>query len=223
MRIKLDAAQLPPRPTLDFEQSYWATGLKHVAGIDEAGRGPLAGPVVAAAVILPPDPAISEALRGVRDSKQMTPSQREYWAVFVKAFSLTYGVGHASSAEIDDLGILPATHLAATRAINQLAFAPQALLLDYLILPDQSIPQTPLVKGDARSLSIAAASILAKTARDTMLGALERLYPGYGFASHKGYGTPAHLEALACLGPSPIHRLTFNPLKGYCKQVKKEI
>ena len=213
MRKKFDPDLIPPRPTLELEQSLWASGLKYIAGIDEAGRGPLAGPVVAAAVILPANPAIREGMDGVRDSKQMTPSQREYWAERVQSLAYKVGIGHASSHEIDQLGILPATYLAMQRALSELAFTPDALLLDYLVIPDLSIPQTALVKGDARSLSIAAASVIAKTTRDAMLCALSRIYPGYGFASHKGYGTPTHLKALAQLGPCPIHRLSFRPLK----------
>jgi ribonuclease HII len=209
MKAKFDRACLPPRPTLEFEAALWQAGARYVAGIDEAGRGPLAGPVTAAAVILPPDPAVAGQLWGVRDSKQMTPGQRETWAACLKRLALAYGVGFASAQEIDALGILPATRLAARRALDGLALAPEHLLLDYLKLSGCRLPQTSLVKGDARSLSIAAASVLAKTARDALLCDLDGQYPGYGFAAHKGYGTRAHLAALDRLGPCQLHRKTF--------------
>jgi ribonuclease HII len=150
---------------------------------------------------------------GVRDSKQMTPAEREAWAPCIKTLASSYGIGFASACEIDTLGILPATLLAVRRALQGLAFAPDHLLLDYLRLPDDPTPQTALVKGDMRSLSIAAASVLAKTARDALLCELDAVYPGYGFASHKGYGTPEHRAALARLGPCSIHRLTFRGVK----------
>jgi ribonuclease HII len=200
-------------PDLSFEKNLWRSGVQHVAGMDEAGRGALAGPVAAAALILPVDRSVSKTLHGVRDSKELTPSARAAWAQCLRQVGLAWGVGFASQQEIDALGILPATRLAAQRALNGLAISPQHLLLDYLFLPDCPLPQTALIKGDARSLSIAGASILAKTARDALLSELDRVHPGYGFASHKGYGTPGHLRALADLGPCQIHRLTFAPLK----------
>jgi ribonuclease HII len=169
--------------------------------------------VTAAAVILPADPFQADRLEGVRDSKQMTAAQRQRWAETLPGLTLAWGIGFASPAEIDQLGILPATRLAACRAVERLALLPDALLLDYLLLPGLDLPQTALVKGDALSLSIAAASILAKAARDAYMLALERRYPGYGFARHKGYGTAAHLQALERLGPCPEHRGSFAPLK----------
>lgn len=211
--VKFDISTLPPQPTLEFERELWTRGYRFIAGIDEAGRGPLAGPVSAAAAILPDDPGMENCLIGVRDSKQMTPSQREYWAERIQSAACAYSVGFASSNEIDKIGILPATRLAMQRAIEGLRVLPDYLLLDYLLLPGDPRPQMPLVKGDARCLSIAAASVLAKTARDALCYEYERQYPGYGFASHKGYATAEHLAAIQRLGPCPIHRMSFRPLK----------
>jgi ribonuclease HII len=199
-----------PGPNLDFELGLWQSGVTRVAGIDEAGRGALAGPVSAAAVILPMDGDLLHSLSGVRDSKQMTPAQREYWRAHILKLAAGWGVGFASAGEIDLLGILPATRLAVTRALAELCSPPDHLILDYLFLPEYPLPQTSLVKGDQRSLSIAAASVLAKTARDAELVALDDQMPGYGFARHKGYGTLAHRAALKRLGPSPVHRRTFH-------------
>lgn len=207
---KFDLSLVPPAPDLSFEAALWKRGVLPVAGIDEAGRGALAGPVAAAAVALPPNPSLVLELEGVRDSKQMTPAAREYWAERLKLEALAWGVGFASCTEIDVLGIVPATRLAAARALECLQVPVQHLLIDFLQLPDCSLPQTALVKGDARCLSIAAASVLAKTARDKLLYDLEEIYPGYGFAHHKGYATAGHYEALERLGPCEIHRRTFN-------------
>lgn len=187
----------------------WEAGWLRVGGIDEAGRGALAGPVSAAVVILPNNPRVIESLSGVRDSKQMTPRQRAHWAEEIRQQACAWGVGFASAQEIDTLGIIPATRLAASRALALLPQPPLYLLLDYLLLPACDLPQTALVKGDCRSLSIASASVLAKTSRDQRMVELDLEYPGYGLAVHKGYGTAAHLAALQCQGPSPIHRLTF--------------
>ncbi len=213
MTTSFDRTLIPSKPTLEFEKSLWDTGLRHVAGIDEAGRGPLAGPVAAAAVILPDDPSVEATLTGVRDSKQMTATQRVYWSDCLKEIALAYGIGFGSVDEIDAAGILPATYLAVWRALSELRLQPDHLLLDYISLPGFPKPQTSLVKGDARCLSIASASVLAKTARDQVLCDLDSQYPGYGFARHKGYGTLEHLQALQRLGPCPIHRMTFRPLK----------
>lgn len=200
-------------PGLDFEQALWGAGCASVAGIDEAGRGALAGPVAAAAVILPARSDVSRVLSGVRDSKQMTPCQRSYWAQVIRQEAVAYALGFAACEEIDSLGIVPATRLAAMRAVQALTPSPQHLLLDWLLLPEVELPQTSLAKGDQRVLSIAAASVLAKTGRDFLLQELDAEYPGYGLKKHKGYGTALHLAALQRLGPSPQHRLTFNPLK----------
>lgn len=205
---------LPRSPSLGLEAPLWAAGLAHLAGLDEAGRGAWAGPVSAAAVILPPDPACLQQLNGVRDSKLMTPAGRARWAEEIRARAVTCAVGLASADEIDALGILPATRLAMTRALAQLAPAPQHLLIDALRLPEIDLPQTALIKGDRRSLSIAAASVLAKTARDAILVELDATYPAYGFAAHKGYGTARHQAALQACGPCPIHRRSFAPIRG---------
>ena len=204
-----DRSLLPPEPDLSFEQGLWEAGLKTVAGIDEAGRGALAGPVAAAAVILPAEQKIRAWLKGARDSKQMTPCQRETVRERILEYAAAWGVGFASAEEIDQLGILPATRLAACRALEALTALPSHLLLDYLFLPDVDTPQTALIKGDCRSLSIAAASILAKTSRDATMRELDLEYPRYGFANHKGYGTIAHRQALRQLGVSPVHRISF--------------
>jgi ribonuclease HII len=210
--MPFDRELIPPTPDLSFEIALWQVGLTLVAGIDEAGRGALAGPVAAAAVVLPVDPQILERLQGIRDSKQMTPDQREEGRARIIKHALTWRVGFATVEEIDQWGILPATRLAATRAVEALEPMPIHLLLDYLFLPEVSISQTALIKGDCRSLSIAAASILAKTSRDAMMRDLDQSFPGYGFAKHKGYGTVAHREALYRLGVSPAHRQSFDLL-----------
>lgn len=196
-----------PLPTLDFEAALWKDGFARLAGVDEAGRGALAGPVAAAAVILPPGPHTARTLSRVRDSKQMTPPERERWAPVIREAALAWGVGLASAEEIDALGIVPATKLAALRALEGLA--PDYLLTDFLLFPQLDLPQTALVKGDRLSLSVAAASVLAKTARDDLLRRLDGQYPGYGFARHKGYGTPAHRQAILRLGRCEAHRKTF--------------
>ncbi len=207
--MKFDRSLIPPSPNLSFEMELWARGVRLVAGIDEAGRGSLAGPVAAGVVILPPERDLEQRLVGVRDSKEMTPAARETWAGRLAEIALGYAVGFASAAEIDQVGIVPATRLACCRALQALSSTPQHLLLDYLQLAEVSLPQTSLVKGDARSLSIAAASIFAKTRRDALMRELDRQYPGYDLAVHKGYGTARHRQALSELGYSAIHRKTF--------------
>jgi ribonuclease HII len=199
-------------PDLLEETALWAVGISHVAGIDEAGRGAWAGPVAAGAVILPPDPAVAGCLGGVRDSKQMTPAQREFWAVQIRSTVLAWGVGFASHDEVDDLGLLVATRLAMLRAVQMMPITPVFLLIDAVKLATD-IPQRALIKGDARCLSIAAASVLAKTARDACMVEQGLLYPGYGFHRHKGYGTAAHQEALLLEGVCPIHRRSFAPVR----------
>lgn len=197
-------------PDLTFEQQLWAI-YPYVAGLDEAGRGALAGPVCVASVILPPNaPHLPRTLAGVRDSKQIPPPERERLAARIKESALAWGVGFASAEEIDALGIVHATRLAAERALQALSVAPSYLLTDFrLDLPEIPLPQTALVKGDQRSLSIAAASILAKTSRDALMNELEPAYPGYGLGKHKGYGTLAHRLALQRLGYSAVHRKSF--------------
>ncbi len=213
-RVKFDPTLIPPSPDLSFESTLWQKGMTLIAGIDEAGRGALAGPVAAGVVILPPDnPELAQQCHSVRDSKQLTASQREKAAITIKQVASCWAVGFADAQEIDELGIAQATRLAAVRALNQLTRHPQHLLIDYIHLKEVLLPQTCLVKGDQRSLSIACASILAKTTRDALMVNFDRQFPGYGFASHKGYGTRAHQTAIAEIGPSPIHRRTFAPLK----------
>ena len=207
-----DRSLLPAEPDLAFEMNLWQAGFLAVAGIDEAGRGALAGPVAAAAVILPQKALIQKILQGVRDSKQMTPLERAVARERILEYASSWGVGFATSGEIDLIGIVPATRLAASRALGDISQPPDYLLLDYLFLPEVALPQTALVKGDCRSLSIAAASVMAKTSRDALLVNLDQTYPGYGFAAHKGYGTQAHREAIRRLGPCPIHRLSFTLL-----------
>lgn len=200
-------------PDLSFEVSLWQSGISHIAGIDEAGRGPLAGPVTAGALILPNDGKIDQVLWGVRDSKQMSATQRELWAEQIRLAAIAYGVGFATAEEIDELGIAAAVRLAVQRSLEALTIQPEHLLVDYIKLPQIPIPQTALVKGDERCLSIAGASVLAKTARDAVMREYDGEYPGYGFAAHKGYGTRAHLEAIKRLGGCPIHRKSFAPLR----------
>ncbi|HXF84002.1 MAG TPA: ribonuclease HII [Anaerolineales bacterium] len=198
-------------PDLSLEFDLWQRGFHFVAGLDEAGRGALAGPVCVGAVILPNDAALlSSTLSGARDSKQLTPPARERLAALIKETALAWSVGFASAEEIDSQGIVRATRLAALRALHQFNLPPQHLLTDFrLELPHLDIPQTSLIKGDARCLSIACASILAKTERDALMRELDAQYPGYGLGKHKGYGTQAHRSALRRLGYSEIHRKTF--------------
>lgn len=206
-------------PNLQFELELWGQGFRQVVGIDEAGRGALAGPLAVGAVCLPPDPLIATLLQGVRDSKQLTPSERAYRANLIKAYALGWAVGFASNEEIDRLGIAPATRLATQRAINALPCAVQHLLIDYFRLPECNLPQTALVKGDQRCLTIAAASILAKTERDRWMIEVDATYPQYGFAAHKGYATALHLERINRYGACPIHRRSFAPL---CNLMERE-
>jgi ribonuclease HII len=200
-------------PDLSFETRLWKQGINLVAGLDEVGRGALAGPVVAGAVVFESTKLDLNKLMGIRDSKQLTPSQRAEWSQCLRKMVWAWGIGSATPAEIDSMGIVPATRLAMCRALENLGIIPQHLLIDYIQIPECAIPQTSIVRGDARSMSIAAASILAKTARDGVLCEYDRQYPGYDFAHHKGYGTPAHLLALERSGPCVIHRRSFEPLK----------
>lgn len=200
-------------PSLEYEQPLWDLGFVRIAGIDEAGRGCWAGPVTAGAVILPADPKITESLEGVRDSKLMTPAERESMFGVIPKVAAAWAVGEADSTEIDRLGILNATKLAMKRAIAGLKVQPDHLLIDYVRLHDVTVPQKGIKHGDMLSLSIACASVMAKVTRDRWMSTeAEELYPGYGFAAHKGYGTKQHQEALERLGPCPIHRMSFKPL-----------
>jgi ribonuclease HII len=215
LRLALPACAKPSAPGLVLERRLLSLGYRLMAGIDEAGRGAWAGPVVAAAVILPVDrPDLLPLLKGVNDSKKLTARQREKLCPQIESLVVAAGVGAASAAEIDRLGIVPATRLAMLRAVAGLDPAPEALLIDAVDLTGLvPLPQHALFYGDAISLSIAAASILAKLNRDRLMARLEAHYPGYGFARHKGYGTPAHRAALARLGASDIHRQSFAPVK----------
>lgn len=212
MPSRFDPALLPKFPDLAFEDALWQAGFHIVAGVDEAGRGAMAGPVAAAAVILPKDPLSPVLLAGVRDSKQMMPAEREEARVRIEGIAISWAVGMASHLEIDSYGLVPATRLAALRALAGLSIQPDHLLLDYLFLEDYPASQTSLIKGDNRSLSIAAASVLAKTERDAWMRELDFQYPGYGFAEHKGYCTPMHKAMVRQLGPSPFHRRSFRPV-----------
>jgi ribonuclease HII len=201
-------------PTLTHETGLWARGYSRVAGLDEAGRGAWAGPVVAAAVILPPDdPDLMRHLAGVRDSKQLTAARREALLAAIEEHARAWGVGAVPPVGIDALGIVPATRRAMVLALQALSCPADYLLLDHISLSDLSLPQQSLPKGDARVLSIAAASIVAKVSRDRMMVELDARFPGYGFARHKGYGTALHQAMLTALGPSSAHRRSFAPLR----------
>jgi ribonuclease HII len=199
------------KPDTVFETELWNSGLLHIAGLDEAGRGALAGPVAVGAVILPNDTTLlSSTLAGARDSKQMPPRQRESLTPRIREVAVEWAVGFAEAHEIDLQGIVRATRLAAIRALHQFTIDPQYLLTDFrLELPQLEIPQKSFVKGDARCLSIACASILAKTERDALMRELDSQHPGYGLAQHKGYGTQNHRSAMKRLGLSSIHRTSF--------------
>jgi ribonuclease HII len=198
---------------LSFEFELWQFGYRTIAGVDEAGRGAWAGPVVAAAAILPDDlKALSSLLGRVDDSKRLTARARDRMARLIRANALTVGVGFGPVDEIENRGILNATKTAMLRALEELAPQPDFVLLDYLTLRDLACPQRGLVHGDALSLSIAAASIIAKVSRDHWMAEQEAQFPGYGFPRNKGYGTAEHLAALQRLGPCPLHRRTFRPV-----------
>ena len=199
------------RPSFSEENGLAEQGYRLIAGIDEAGRGPLAGPVVAAAVILPPD-LDTPWLPLVRDSKQLTPERREFLFPLIGDVAIALGVGHAAPDVIDAHGIMKATRMAMRSAVELLSTPPDFLLIDYLTLSELSLPQRGIVKGDSRSLSIACASIIAKVTRDRLMVAFDELYPEYGFARHKGYATREHLSNLRRFGACPIHRKCFSPM-----------
>jgi ribonuclease HII len=197
------------RKLLRYETALWSSGVTRVAGVDEAGMSPLAGPVAAAAVVFAPGSRVP----GVDDSKKLDAQTREVLAVAIKESCVAWAVGYAEVAEIDSLNIYWAGLLAMQRAVEALAIDPEHLLLDARLLRELPIPQQRIVHGDAKSLSIAAASILAKTGRDARMLHLDAEYPGYGFAKHKGYPVREHTEALARLGACPIHRRSFGPVR----------
>lgn len=191
---------------LKFEREAHANGFARVAGVDEAGRGPLAGPIVAAAVVL------AEPVPGADDSKRLTAAQREELYEAITAGGHAVGVSVIDACELDRMGLQQANYAAMLRAAESISPPPDFLLVDGFQIRGAAIPQQRLVRGDSRSLSIAAASIVAKVTRDRLMDELDARYPGYGFARHKGYGTRQHLEALARLGPCPVHRMSFAPV-----------
>lgn len=199
------------RPSLHHERALQREGYLRIAGIDEVGRGAWAGPVVASAVVV--DPAEAGVLRRVHDSKQLSARQRETLFPIILGACLAWGVGCAGNDEIDAIGIVAATRTAMRRAVEAMSSVPDALIIDALRLPELALPQRAFNFADSISLSVAAASILAKVTRDRMMIEMEAAYPGYGFARHKGYGTQAHRAALAALGACPMHRKTFRPIR----------
>jgi ribonuclease HII len=210
-------ARANPIDRFEFERVLWTQGVTRVAGVDEAGRGPLAGPVVAAAAILPSkwaESGLPRELEGLNDSKQLTTTQREkFFAFITNCGEIEFGIAQVDAALIDEINILQATHRAMNDALAQLQPAPEHALVDGRPVKTMRVPQTAIVQGDARSYSIAAASVLAKVTRDRLMLEFDRQWPVYGFAGHKGYGTAQHLAAIAAHGPCPIHRRSFAPLK----------
>lgn len=203
-------------PNLLRERALWRQGFFHVAGVDEAGRGAWAGPLVAAAVVLPAGRRTLSALKGVRDSKQLSARQREEAAQHIGAIALAAGIGIVPSSAIDHLGLSCAGQIAFWRAVQNLRLPPDCVLVDGFPLWSQKYPQQAVVRGDQECLSIAAASIIAKVTRDRAMAQLEERTPGYGFAQHKGYGSAAHRAALQRLGPSADHRYSFRPVAALC-------
>jgi ribonuclease HII len=201
----------------EFERALWQKNVTRVAGVDEAGRGPLAGPVVAAAAILPSrwaESGLPVGLAGLNDSKQLTETQRERFFDFITGCGeIEFGIAEISAAVIDEINILQATHRAMNDALAQLNPPPQHALVDGRPVKTMRVPQTAIVQGDARSYSIAAASVLAKVTRDRRMLDFHAQFPEYGFSAHKGYGTAKHLAAIEKFGACPIHRKTFAPMK----------
>jgi ribonuclease HII len=207
--IQTELFSAPPIDLLFFERHTRSQGYQLVAGIDEAGRGPLAGPVVAAAVILP----AGLRIKGVNDSKKLSPDTRERLFDVIMSQALSVGVGMGSPQLIDRINILQATLHAMLEAASQLVPQPDYILIDGISSINSPIPQKTIKKGDSLSLSIAAASIIAKVTRDRLMRELDGIHPGYGFSGHKGYGSALHMDAIRRLGPSPVHRLTFGGVK----------
>ncbi len=206
-------------PSLAEEKRLAAQGYRYIAGVDEVGRGALAGPVVAAAVILPAE-VNAPWLDQVKDSKQLSPARREFLFHHIHEIAISIGVGMASQEVIDNEGIIKATRVAMKLAIEQLSPPPESLLIDYMLLPEVPLPQKGIKNGDSLCLSIACASIMAKVTRDRLMVELDRTYSGYGLAQHKGYGTREHLSCLRRLGSSPIHRRSFKPVREIIHQAK---
>ena len=199
------------KPSFAEEKSLRAQGYQFIAGVDEVGRGALMGPVLAAAVILP-DSFRARWKSRVRDSKQLTHEVREYLFDFIKEIAISFGIGESSNDVIDAIGIARATKLAMISAIEQLNPAPHFLLIDYLHLEETTLPQKGITHGDSQCFSIACASIIAKVTRDRLVTEMDKDYPGYGFAGHKGYGTEEHLKCLREKGPCRLHRRSFSPV-----------
>jgi len=204
-RLRLDSM-------LNFERVLWKSGRRAIAGVDEAGTGPLAGPVVAAAVVFSPGTEIA----GIDDSKQIDAETRSKLEAVIRRTAAGVAIGIADVGEIDDINIYQAALLAMRRAVEALPSVPDHLLIDARTIPGVSIPQNAFSKGDGINFSIAAASIIAKTYRDRLMEEMDQKYPGYGFMRHKGYGTPEHQEAIRRLGPSPVHRLSFGLIRELC-------
>ncbi|MFA5308040.1 MAG: ribonuclease HII [Dehalococcoidales bacterium] len=199
------------KPSFAEEKALRNAGFQFIAGVDEVGRGALVGPVMAAAVILPANVRARWKSR-VRDSKQLTPEAREYLFDFIRDAAVAVGVGEASSEVIDTVGIAKATRLAMLSAVRNLTPQPQYLLIDYVKLKESALPQKGIVHGDSLCFSIACASIIAKVTRDRLMQEMDKSFPGYGFAGHKGYGTEEHLKRLREKGPCPLHRRSFSPV-----------
>lgn len=211
------SAKSPSPDRLHFERDLWGQGVAPIAGVDEAGRGPLAGPVVVAAVVLPESWAhagVPEHFQGLNDSKKLSAHVRDrYFDLLLADPTIRHSIVVVSHTEIDRLNILAATHSGMNQALGTLPCRPSHALIDGTRVRSLTFPQSALVKGDSRSYSIAAASILAKVTRDRLMMEADQLYPGYGFATHKGYPTPDHLDAIRRLGPCPIHRRSFAPIR----------
>lgn len=199
-------------PTFDFEKRLWSAGYRYIAGIDEVGRGALAGPVVAGAVILPRWSDDDSEWHRLRDSKQLTPLQRTEYAHWIETNAVSWAIGESSAMLIDEINIAQATKSAMAQAIQKLSPSPEYLLIDWVKLPNIQLPQESPAKADNLIISVAAASIIAKVYRDNLLTKLGEVYPEYDFARNKGYGTQSHRAAIARQGPSPVHRQTFAPI-----------
>ena len=209
--VNLELFKNLPQDMLEFESLALRQGFRIIAGVDEAGRGPLAGPVVAAAVILPE----RQRIAGVDDSKKLTEAKRSFLYDEIMKQAVSVGVGVSDTQTIDRINILQATLRAMESAVGALSPLPDCLLIDGISKTALQIQQKTIKKGDSLSLSIAAASIIAKVTRDRMMEAYDKEYPGYGFAGHKGYGSAAHMAAIAAKGPTPIHRITFRGVREY--------
>jgi len=209
--------RLPAIDRFAFERGLSRQGVARIAGVDEAGRGPLAGPVLAAAAMLPArwlERGLPRALKGLNDSKQLTSLQRErFFHALTLCGEVTFAVAQVEADQVDEFNILQATHRAMNEALARLMPPPQHALVDGTRVKTLRFPHTPIVKGDALSYSIAAASVLAKVTRDRLMKEYHQRWPAYGFAEHKGYGTPQHMAALAEHGPCPIHRRSFSPIR----------